>query len=419
MAWPVLHLPVIQRWDCHSCGQCCKEYHIFIASEEKLRIERQGWENDPALTDTPLFVQSGTWSRPQYRLNQRPDGSCVFLDPSGKCRIHGRFGLTAKPLACQIFPFVLVPAGDHWRVGLRFACPSVAKNHGPALATHLPELRRFGRDLEIREGVSARDLGQPTLQSRQSVDWRDLDRFNDAMIRLVGDTGRPLELRLRRCLGLTAVCRTARFDQVQGRKLDEFLSLLIDALDGEVVADPAAVPAPTWIGRVLFRQAAAVYCRRDFGPRQGVSRLGRLALLAAAWRFARGSGVVPPVHGLMPHVTFEEMESPAGPLPVPAEEILARYYTVKLHSLQFFGPANFSLSYWDGIASLLLTFPVILWLTRAFRARPREDAVAQAVQIVDDNFGYNRLFGLARQKFGLRILASRGELARLIAWYGR
>ena len=39
--------------------------------------------------------------------------------------------------------------------------------------------------------------------------------------------------------------------------------------------------------------------------------------------------------------------------------------------------------------------------------------------MVDDNFGFNKLLGLGRQKFALRLLANRGELPRLVAWYGR
>ena len=42
-----------------------------------------------------------------------------------------------------------------------------------------------------------------------------------------------------------------------------------------------------------------------------------------------------------------------------------------------------------------------------------------ALRVVDDNFGFNKLLGMGRQKFALRLLASRGELPRLVAWYGR
>jgi len=44
---------------------------------------------------------------------------------------------------------------------------------------------------------------------------------------------------------------------------------------------------------------------------------------------------------------------------------------------------------------------------------------AEALRIVDDNFGYNTLLGRSRQKRALRLLAGRGELPKLIAWYAR
>jgi lysine-N-methylase len=51
--------------------------------------------------------------------------------------------------------------------------------------------------------------------------------------------------------------------------------------------------------------------------------------------------------------------------------------------------------------------------------RSTEDAVVLAVRMVDDNFGFNKLLGSSRQKFALRLLGSRGELSKLVAWYGK
>jgi len=41
------------------------------------------------------------------------------------------------------------------------------------------------------------------------------------------------------------------------------------------------------------------------------------------------------------------------------------------------------------------------------------------VRIVDDNFGFNPLLGRGRQKFALGLLGKRGELPKLVAWYGK
>src|SRR5437763_13239934 len=179
MSWPVRHLPVIQNWDCHACGQCCHEYAVHVTDAERQRILAQGWETDPALRGVPLFVRiSRWWQKPRYRLNSRgADEACVFLDERGHCRIHAKFGGPAKPLACQIYPYVLVPAGDHWRVGVRFACPSAADNLGRPLKDQAADLRAFGKALEERESLSDRKVEAPPLQLGQRVSWDDLYRF--------------------------------------------------------------------------------------------------------------------------------------------------------------------------------------------------------------------------------------------------
>jgi hypothetical protein len=179
------------------------------------------------------------------------------------------------------------------------------------------------------------------------------------------------------------------------------------------------VPPPSWVGRILFRQAAALYTRKDHGPKRGLPGRGRVALFLAACRFTRGCGMVPRMHQSIPSVSFEELEPPRGPLPSDAEEILERYYTLKVGALQFCGAASFGLLFWQGFESLALTMPILLWLSRAYQDRPRADGIMQALTIVDDHFGFNPVLATRRQQLSFRILARRGEIARLIAWYNR
>ena len=150
MAHPIRPLPVVQAWDCHVSGSCCKEYLVTITDEERQRIEEQGWDPETDLGGLPPFRYSGwPWAR-KVHLNHRADGSCVFLGEGGKCRIHERFGYETKPLPCRLFPFVLVPAGDRWAVGLRFACPSVAENKGRPLPQHLRRgIKRIARHAQV------------------------------------------------------------------------------------------------------------------------------------------------------------------------------------------------------------------------------------------------------------------------------
>ena len=46
-----------------------------------------------------------------------------------------------------------------------------------------------------------------------------------------------------------------------------------------------------------------------------------------------------------------------------------------------------------------------------------DDAMAMALRTIDDNFGFNPLLGSAKQVWALKMLAARGDLPRLIAFY--
>src|SRR5215831_8537301 len=196
MSLPVRHLPVVQNWDCHVCGSCCKEYRVTVTDGERRRIEAQRWDNDPEIGDLPIFQKSGPWWARRYHLAHRADGSCVFLTEQGRCRIHERFGYEAKPLPCRLFPFLLVPAGDHWRVGMRFACPSAAANKGRSVRDHEQALRRFAAELVKREGMDrqpgAANVPPPRLGAGQRVAWPDVLQFMQALLTILRDRSDPV-----------------------------------------------------------------------------------------------------------------------------------------------------------------------------------------------------------------------------------
>jgi lysine-N-methylase len=413
----------VQNWDCHQGGSCCQEYVVKLSDDERERIEKQAWKTEELGGHTPIRQVGPFWNR-RTILNHTTDGSCVFLNEQGRCRIHERFGFEAKPLPCRLFPFVLIPAGDHWAVGIRFACPSAAANLGRPMAEHHAELVDFATLLAQREGLKRRPedgalTAPPLLGPGQKMSWPDLHRVVQSLLTLLRNRTDPLERRLRKCLAFVRELRQARLQGIEGARLAELLDILRGVADTETPTDPLSLPRPRAFGRMLFRLAAALFTRKDHGPNRGIARQGRLALMRAAWRSVRGRGPVPRTHGAFGDVTFEQAEEAAGPLPPQAAEVLDRYYLIKVASLQFFGPACYGLPFWEGFELLALTFPVICWTTRLLGNRPAEEAVRLAVGIVDDHFGFNRLLGSLRQRLSLSILARTGELNALVAWYSR
>ena len=414
MPLPVRPLPMAQSWDCAGCGDCCRSYQVRVTAAEKARLDAQGWDRDPELAGVATTVPDPKTG--EHQLAHRPDGACVFLGDDNRCRVHAKFGAAGKPMACRVYPFVLVPGDGHWRVGLRYACPAAAAGHGRPLTAHAADLTEYAGLVEADIGKPQPGAAPPELQPGQGVPWADLERFTAHLLAILDDP-RPLEFRLRLMLAVAAVCKGASFDKVSGKRLTEFLRLVTVGLADDL---PAEVPPPGWVGRTVFRQACAVYARTDTGPHPGVASRGRWTRIRSASRFAVGRGAIPRLHGLMPAATFEAVETPTGPLPE-ADALLTRYYRVKVQSMQFVGPTHFGRRYWDGLEGLALTYPVARWLGRVFTT-PGRDAVAavrQAVQVVDGNFGFNPLLGSPRQAWAVKALADRGEIARLVAWYAR
>jgi lysine-N-methylase len=305
---------------------------------------------------------------------------------------------------------------------LRFVCPSVAASVGRPLGEHDAELGELAGELAVREGLQQRPDGNltrpPRFDRNQELAWSDLLAVSECILGLLRDRRDGMELRWRKCLALVDLLRQTRLDRLSPADRERTLTLLTESAS-QAVGDVRAVPEPGPLGRVIFRIVASLYTRKDHGPNRGIASQGRLALVGAALRFARGKGVVPHMHRLLPEVPFAVAEEPRGPLDEQAEAVLERYYAIKVGSFQFCGAHSFGLSFLEGIEGLACTMPLILWLMRLYRDLSRSEAAERAIGIVDDHFGYNPLLGTLRLRLGLQTLARRGELSRLIAWYSR
>jgi lysine-N-methylase len=203
-------------------------------------------------------------------------------------------------------------------------------------------------------------------------------------------------------------------------QVTEFLDIFSKVTISDVPVDAFAIPSPSWVGRVLFRQITALFTRKDHGPNRGIANKGRMALLKAAIQFAKGAGNIPKLNVWISDTTFEDIELKRSDLDVESNELLKRYYLIKLESLQFFGASNFGIPFWEGLNILLLTYPIIIWTSLAQNSQdPMADRIQRAISLVDDHFGFNKILGGLRQRYGFNLLAQRNETEKLIAWYSR
>jgi lysine-N-methylase len=123
-------------------------------------------------------------------------------------------------------------------------------------------------------------------------------------------------------------------------------------------------------------------------------------------------------------VPFAALEKPFGGIPPGSEEVLARYFCVKINGIHYCGPAYYQIPFVEGFRHLALLFAATLWLARwraAGEGREKlvPEDIATALSVADHHHGYSPAFGSANFRRRIRMLVKSGDIPRLVAWYAR
>ncbi|HEX2999638.1 MAG TPA: YkgJ family cysteine cluster protein [Armatimonadota bacterium] len=416
--------PSFQHYDCRMCGACCRAgFAVFVTDEERERIQGQGWEDDPEFPyrDRKLFIRQLDGS---YILNQGDDGACIFLNEQNSCRIHARYGEPAKPFACRPYPFVIFPTGRELRTSLRFDCPAVCENEGRPLPEHLPGIETLA---ELSIPHEALQLSPPPFRQGIALNWAELSRVAEAYEHILATDSLDLTRRVLACADLTGLLAGARIDDLNGRRLDTFVSVLVENRIRCLAQDPLERRKPRGMLPVMFRQALGLYGRLDRTADMHVSLTGKAARLLQrltySLRLVSGAGSMPRVRPDLPRVSFRRLEQAFGIPDAEAAAVLTRYYRVKLNSLGFCGRAFYDWGFLDGMGALLLTYPLILWYARLFAAGEGKTSlvaavIRHAVRVVDRARGITISLNMPTERVRQRFLSDHENLSRLILWYG-
>ena len=410
---PRFQMPAGQNWSCHGCTDCCRgQLLITLSPEDKLRLEQQNWSPADGVDPAKLIVAGLNL----FRLAHQADGACVFLDATGRCRIHAKFGEAAKPLACRLYPLVLHPAGQDVLIGLRFSCPSAVANQGRPLAEQGTEIKTLARLVLPDDHQS---IPPPPVAVTPGMDWPDFLRFTRWLDGTLAAEKVPVALKLLRAMHWLGAVERGCLDQITGEDADEILEALGRRAAEKLPALPAAAEKPSGFGRLFLRLLVLEHARTVTVADQAVRSSHRWKMLAAAWRLARSSGRTPALRAGLQRVKFADIEKNFGPLSPAAEALLTRYFRVKIQSLHFCGTAFHDRPLIEGFRNLALLYPIILWLARWLavsdgRAALKDADVLKAVSIVDYQYSYAPYLS-----WRTRLLHQRDDIVRLCAWYAR
>ncbi len=372
-----------QCFSCQSCSRCCRDPIVTLTEEDRRRIDALDFLDE---IDRPVYVRVGK----EWWLNKVDDGSCVFLDQDGLCRIHSQCGPRSKPIDCRMFPFGVLLAHDgRRRVSLRFDCPSVARSQGRPIAQHAKQVMQLSR----QRGRSSRERpGSPQWRRGVTADQREIEALVNRFDRWFDDARRSWSQRIAGAIRATEQLAMAPSDVPRGKRFDEHLARVFrPPSDGW--ASERLSPATSRQRRMLRE---LVFTHTDHATFDDI-RARRMERLARRWRalrsahtFRRGKGRVPRSWGLPTDVPFARVEA-AAPATQDAELIvglLTRYVRARLQSHRWFGGGYHGWPVFDGLRGLWASMAVTGWVARWLAAgddRPVlcfEDVV-RAIGVVD------------------------------------
>lgn len=414
MSLPIVSLPLVERWDCHQCGVCCRGSIVPLSDADVERLRRQKWEERPEFKGVRIMAPHA--GRDKHQLAKRPDGSCVFLMEDGLCRIHKELGFDAKPLVCRMFPLQLVPQESRAVLTMRRACPSAAGDKGRELRSYAGDAKAYAREGKlIEEGSPA-----PAVRSGDAAGWSEARIVLESLRRLTTDERYPLIRRLVHGLEICRLLEEAQLGGMSPAKLSELLQVLEEHIAEEGALHFAERTAPSAAAQVLFRQIALELVRLH--PRAYVRPTWstRLKLAGWSWRMLRGRAKLPQVIGTFPEATFEALEEPLGRLDRAIYQPLERYYAAMTTSYLYALVHPGAWSVVESYRQLALQYPLALYLLRwcsAGRSATPED-IYEIITALDRSQGYDRFAG-GHHRGRLRTLARLGALPGLVAWYGR
>ena len=409
MTTSIRTLPIVEKWDCHGCGRCCRGSTIPLDENDLQKLAEQRWEDHPDFCGVRTVVRERLW-RGRRVLAKRTDGYCVFFSPQGRCHIHELFGADAKPAVCRLYPLQVVPLGKFAYLTSRRSCPSAAADRGRPVEEHVGALKKSG----LLDQFTPDHAAPPAIVRGVRATWPDSLATADALSRLLTDQQLPLVRRVVHGLQFCELLGQCKLRKVRPEAWCELMQMLETSTPESAAEYFRDRQPPSRRSEALLRQIAVHYLRShpEFPATMGTRQGWRLLQMSAT--FARGKGRVPPLLPGAPAATFTELQRPLGPLPEKTTQPLNRYFETHALSKQYtkFVPRQ---SLVESFRALALTFPMALWLLRlVIGDRPPEtDDMLQIVVTLE------RGQGLSAAARAATALADTQQLQRLVAWYAR
>ncbi len=423
-----------QRFDCRSCGRCCRSWNITFSQADHERLSKIEWGTIfPELAGKELFVPAGEENgKPIWRFAlRRHDDACWFLDEESRCRMHAHLGGEKKAIVCRAFPFSIAHTEAGAFASLRFNCPTVvAGDHGRPVSEQRKDVERLDADY-AKDEHAARKLAGLTIGGGKTdlvpdgemtvafapgyrLEWPDIGKIEATLDGCITRDEMSLTGRLIAATHILAApwtrARLTVLEQANQQAVadgDRVAVGIEPELIFEVVrSDDAerralkAPPAPTLMHRVLSRHLLRHVVSRPWSMRILEAGLAR-RLTARAGLFVRDLMLLAGFGSISPESFGRSVgvraiaRSVSTPVPVATasamDETLARFVRAKLFGKFFFGPRFHRFHYVAGFNFVVLCCSLARAIARGHalahdRLVPELQDLHEGVIAVEDAF---------------------------------
>ncbi|MFC1708104.1 YkgJ family cysteine cluster protein [Planctomycetota bacterium] len=397
------------RFTCRRCTQCCRLFHVPVTEEDLRALQQLAWpQADPLATSAATKHFRG-----QRYLAQKPCGACIYLDEETRtCKIHVRFGASEKPLACRLFPFSLAATFEgEVSVSRRFDCPSVRKNDGRPCSEQRKDLQSATPLLTLSDTLS--DSARAGLE-RKAVETI-VSFIQGSLSRYERDADKASFLLF---VSEWLESLTAKF--LNTMDLGRILPPLVDRMREQMATIQA--PRPGRIERFYFRVLLAFYMRRDEDVLQ--RRANRFMRALSIAKVVLGRGNLQRLGCSHRSAPLTEVKLFSEGTTRPPDTALQPFWELvreRLLTLQFMGRANLHNTFFFGLRSLALLYPLVLAVAHTSRASRGNGAIDPddldyAVAGVAHSFGRYPLLGTTFGRHVQKALGQRATFRRLTLW---
>ncbi len=193
MSGKVVIPEAMTRFKCNEQGCCCRGWTIPFRPDDVAKLAQHLPEAERTRIKRAVLIADEHTDEKQIVLEPvGPQKACTFLEESGSCEVHRRFGMEALPRICVNFPVVPYRSGDQIEMHFTLVCPEVLERLAESEDAYTIAELDADTVPHVRDRAKLLTGNMSVLMGGVQVPWAQLGAIRQTILRVIGDESRPV-----------------------------------------------------------------------------------------------------------------------------------------------------------------------------------------------------------------------------------